>query len=691
MSTKTPPPGLSAKELEWYQGMVAKFENFADGFLKWDDGRGPKPQRISAKLMAWYKTFAPGLDSTTWDGHAAMEAYFEELEEKEKSCESQFAASAAGKSLQGSTSMTEQSETSAGPLGSANPKTKGKHMASKIALPKVASLNADLSAAARKDAEEVKALKLKAEEAATQKDADEKAEALKVKAAAQRDADEKAKALKRETEQATAQKIEAEETAARKHAEEKDEAQKAEAEQPAAQKAEAEEAAGPKAAEGKDAGQKAVEQTVSKKKKKKSKKGVIPVESGPKPSPLELLRAKASEQNAQIVPPKPATAESSKAGAKGTKSGKTVPEDSLESSAESARIQAVKELMVDTPGPKPTSEQPPVPLPGNSYASQAQKSAPPATQPEPQTVVEGKPAGLEGPCNHMNEPDCDCPVPWSRWDLKREEIYSETIESWRYTTEPSRDLHICKKLLFGKCTDNDCCGRHWFFESYEKIWVKKEFLQAMQKLNGWTYPPDQDSFYNGRPRAMRGGKWCITGRQIVDDIPADQMHFFELTEERKAKLKEKERKLNGRTQSERKHGERHQAHPAKPGAVNQRFNRPDLQCYNCGEYGHIQPKCPLGILCHRCQQRGHTSKDCPTRKGRHGGSKIHNGCHNCGMAGHVRANCPKPPQENQRVRQAGNQPNLRFTGFTQDTFDEEGNVNLHPTGIMGGGGGSNGW
>jgi hypothetical protein len=61
------------------------------------------------------------------------------------------------------------------------------------------------------------------------------------------------------------------------------------------------------------------------------------------------------------------------------------------------------------------------------------------------------------------------------------------------------------------------------------------------------------------------------------------------------------------------------------------------------------------------------------------------------MAGHVRANCPKPPQENQRVRQAGNQPNLRFTGFTQDTFDEEGNVNLHPTGIMGGGGGSNGW
>ena len=75
--------------------------------------------------------------------------------------------------------------------------------------------------------------------------------------------------------------------------------------------------------------------------------------------------------------------EGSKAGASGTESCEAGPEQLAESSS-TTRIQAMKELMANIPRSSPGFNQLPVPLTGNSYASQIQAPVLPTTQTGPE-------------------------------------------------------------------------------------------------------------------------------------------------------------------------------------------------------------------------------------------------------------------------------------------------------------------
>ena len=61
----------------------------------------------------------------------------------------------------------------------------------------------------------------------------------------------------------------------------------------------------------------------------------------------------------------------------------------------------------------------------------------------------------------------------------------------------------------------------------------------------------------------------------------------------------------------------------------------ELKCHNCGELGHIAPKCPK-IKCHKCGEPGHVAPDCQKQITR--GSKT---CFLCGAHGHVARDCVK--------------------------------------------------
>lgn len=57
----------------------------------------------------------------------------------------------------------------------------------------------------------------------------------------------------------------------------------------------------------------------------------------------------------------------------------------------------------------------------------------------------------------------------------------------------------------------------------------------------------------------------------------------------------------------------------------------EVQCYRCGEKGHIAKDCRSGeTRCYRCNGSGHVAKDCKFRNAV---------CHNCHNTGHIKSAC----------------------------------------------------
>ena len=38
--------------------------------------------------------------------------------------------------------------------------------------------------------------------------------------------------------------------------------------------------------------------------------------------------------------------------------------------------------------------------------------------------------------------------------------------------------------------------------------------------------------------------------------------------------------------------------------------RKEVVCYNCGQKGHVRPRCTEPPLCYKCKGRSHISKEC---------------------------------------------------------------------------------
>lgn len=71
----------------------------------------------------------------------------------------------------------------------------------------------------------------------------------------------------------------------------------------------------------------------------------------------------------------------------------------------------------------------------------------------------------------------------------------------------------------------------------------------------------------------------------------------------------------------------------------------EVQCYRCGEKGHIAKDCRSGeTRCYRCNGSGHVAKDCKFRNAV---------CHNCHNTGHIKSACKnsKPQMPSSRKHQ----------------------------------------
>jgi hypothetical protein len=182
-------------------------------------------------------------------------------------------------------------------------------------------------------------------------------------------------------------------------------------------------------------------------------------------------------------------------------------------------------------GPKPV--EPHVPTLPMSYKEVSMAPRPTLPPPPPQTGPKEAQATSLELCNHVDDVECSCAMPWSRWGTREEYIQTRTVPWQWYTKDWRRDLCLCYYIFEkGFCEKKKKCpARHWKLEANERLWMDRKFLKAYDNTIGWNkVSPLEDQSYRaagGPPRQLRNTSWCLGYGKIEVKLPEEYQQAYE--------------------------------------------------------------------------------------------------------------------------------------------------------------------